>query len=64
MGFDDDGYPTLMGQTGGTIDEVRVPEGTLGESLKAAFNDGKELDVTVLTAMGEDAATAFREQER
>ncbi|KAI9243965.1 eukaryotic translation initiation factor 5A [Sporodiniella umbellata] len=57
----DDGFLSLMTQDGNTKDDVKLPENELGEQLEAEFEDGKELLVTVVTAMGEEHALTFKE---
>lgn len=44
-------------------DDVKVPEGELGKNIEAAFEDGKEVTVTIIAAMGESwgSRTARRE---
>jgi len=47
---------------GSTKDDLKVIEGTeVGDGLKAAFNDGKDIIVSVLSAMNEEAIIAFKE---
>lgn len=57
----DDGYLNLMTDSGETKQDVKAPEGELGEKLQADFDDGKDLVVTIVSAMDEEACTAFRE---
>ncbi|KAG7194680.1 Eukaryotic translation initiation factor 5A [Scheffersomyces spartinae] len=57
----DDGYLSLMTQDGDTKDDVKLPEGELGEKIQADFDEGKDLLVTILTAMGEEAAVSQKE---
>ncbi|KAF0508017.1 Eukaryotic translation initiation factor 5A [Gigaspora margarita] len=57
----DDNFLSLMTNDGSTKDDVRVPEGEMGKSLEADFNDGKELLVTVINAMGEEAVVSYKE---
>ncbi|KAI8991428.1 eukaryotic translation initiation factor 5A [Mycotypha africana] len=57
----DDGYLNLMLQDGSTKDDVKLPEGELGEELEADFDEGKELIVSVVSAMGEEHALSFKE---
>ncbi|ODV89712.1 hypothetical protein CANCADRAFT_32883 [Tortispora caseinolytica NRRL Y-17796] len=57
----DDGYLNLMTSDGDTKDDVKVPEGELGDKLQAEFDEGKELNVTIISAMGEEAAISFKE---
>jgi len=57
----DDGFLSLIEADGSTKDDVKLPEGELGDKLKAAFDDGADILVTVLSAMGEEAAISFKE---
>jgi translation initiation factor 5A len=54
----DDGFLNLMNQDGVSKDDVRVPEGDIGKGIQADFDDGKDLLVTILTAMNEEAVRA------
>lgn len=42
-------------------DDVKVPEGELGEQIQAAFDDGKDIMVTIVSAMGEEQALSFKD---
>jgi len=57
----DDGFLNLMTADGDTKDDVRAPEGELGDNIQAAFDEGKDLLVTIISAMGEEAAVSFKE---
>jgi len=58
----DDGFLNLMNTTdGGSKDDVKVPEGELGDKIKADFEDGKDLLVTIIAAMGEEQAISVKE---
>lgn len=57
----DDGFLNLMTQDGTTKDDVKVPEGELGDGITKDFEDGKDLLVTVIAAMGEEAAISYKE---
>ena len=57
----DDGFLNLMTNDGDTKDDVRVPDGELGEQIQAAFDDGKDLMVTVVSAMGEEHCLSFKD---
>jgi translation initiation factor 5A len=57
----DDGYLNLMTQDGSTKDDVKLPEGDLGEKIQEEFDEGKDLLVTVVTAMGEEHALTYKE---
>lgn len=60
----DDGFLSLMNMDGDTKDDVKAPEGELGDSLQTAFDEGKDLMVTIISAMGEEAAISFKEAAR
>lgn len=57
----DDGFMSLMLSSGETKDDVKVPEGDLGEQITAMFDEGKEIIVTVIKALGEEAAISVKE---
>ncbi|QLG73368.1 hypothetical protein HG535_0E04520 [Zygotorulaspora mrakii] len=57
----DDGYLSLMTMDGETKDDVRAPDGELGEGIQSNFDEGKDLNVTIIAAMGEEAAISFKE---
>jgi translation initiation factor 5A len=61
----DDGFLNLMSPDGSTTkDDVRVPEGDLGKEIQAGFDDGKDLLVSILSAMNEEAAISVKEAPR
>ncbi|SCU88143.1 LAMI_0D08944g1_1 [Lachancea mirantina] len=60
----DDGFLSLMTMDGDTKDDVRAPEGELGDAIQASFDEGKDLMVTIISAMGEEAAVSFKEAPR
>ena len=60
----DDGFLNLMTQAGDMKDDVKLPDGDLGDKIEAEFEEGKELLISVLTAMGEEAAIAVKEAPR
>lgn len=43
-----------MTQDGTSKDDVKVPEGELGDQISAGFDEGKDLLVTIVSAMGEE----------
>ncbi|GAB1318801.1 translation initiation factor eIF5A [Madurella fahalii] len=58
----DDGFLSLMTSDGDTKDDVKLPEGDVGEKIKKLFKEEeKETLVTVQTAMGEEAAIDAKE---
>ena len=57
----DDGFLNLMNNDGILKDDVKVPEGDIGKGITKDFDDGKVLLVTIISAMGEEAAISFKE---
>lgn len=57
----DDGFLSLMTPDGGTKDDVKVPDGELGSKLQGDFDEGKDLFVTIISAMEEEAAVSYKE---
>jgi len=57
----DDGFMNLIDQTGAAKDDVKMPESELGDQIQQLFDDGKEVLVTVVSAMGEEHALAVKE---
>lgn len=56
----DDGYLNLMTNDGASKDDVRVPEGELGVKIQADFDDGKDVLVSIVSAMGEEMAMSCK----
>lgn len=68
LDISDDGFVSLMEESGDTKDDLSLPGGTddldkLAEDLKTAFDDGKDLCITVLGAMNQEMIIAMREQK-
>jgi translation initiation factor 5A len=61
LNIEDDGFLSLMTTEGGTKEDVKVPEGELGDKLQEDFDEGKELLVSVVSAMGEEHCLAYKE---
>lgn len=57
----DDDFLSLMTQEGNTKDDVKVPQGELGEKIKSEFDEGKDLIITVVMAMGEEQVMALKD---
>ncbi|KAI6120292.1 eukaryotic translation initiation factor 5A-2 [Pisolithus croceorrhizus] len=57
----DEGFLNLLTSDGTSKDDVKVPEGPLGKEIRDGFDEGKDLLVTVITAMGEEAAISCKE---
>ena len=39
----EDGFLSLMDDTGNTRDDLKVPEGEIGEEIQREYGDGKDL---------------------
>ncbi|KAG6370723.1 eukaryotic translation initiation factor 5A-2 [Boletus reticuloceps] len=57
----DDGFLNLMTQDGAAKDDIKLPESDIGKAIQADFEDGKELLVTIVSAMGEEQAISVKE---
>ncbi|KAE8211020.1 hypothetical protein CF319_g1187 [Tilletia indica] len=57
----DDGFLNLMTAEGASKDDVKVPDSELGEQIQKDFDDGKDLLVTIVSAMGEEQAISVKE---
>jgi len=58
----DDNFLSLMSDDGSTKDDVKMPDGEVGEKIEKLFrSDEKDTNVIVLTAMGEEAAIDAKE---
>jgi len=56
----DDGYLSLMDDTGATRDDLKVPDGDVGDECNAATAGGRDIMCTVLSACGEEAVIATK----
>lgn len=58
----DDGFLSLMDDNGNTKDDVKLPEGEVGERITKMFKEEeKDVNVTVMSAMGEEVAVDVKE---
>ncbi|KAF3904836.1 hypothetical protein ABW20_dc0105334 [Dactylellina cionopaga] len=57
----DDGYLNLMTGDGVSKDDVKVPDNDLGKEIEDGFEDGKDIMVTIVAAMGEELAISWKE---
>ena len=60
--IDDEDYLTLMEEDGTLKSNLKVPDGSLGDEIRAAFDDeeGREVLCTVQEAMGEEHVVAWK----
>ncbi|EAW08323.1 Eukaryotic translation initiation factor eIF-5A [Aspergillus clavatus NRRL 1] len=58
----DDGFLSLMDENGATKDDVKLPDNEIGEKIVRMFREEeKDCNVSILTAMGEQAAMDVKE---
>jgi translation initiation factor 5A len=50
-----------MSGDGTSKDDVKMPEGEIGDQISSQFDEGKDLLVTIISAMGEEQAISFKE---
>lgn len=51
-----DGFLSLMDSDGNSKDDVKIPETDIGKEISTAFDDGKDVMVCIISAMGEEQA--------
>merc|ERR1712000_73172 len=58
----DDGFLSLMDDNGDTKDDVKLPDGEIGDKIEKLFKvEEKDVNVIVLTSMGEQSAVEAKE---
>ncbi|KAH9921103.1 eukaryotic translation initiation factor 5A-2 [Fomitopsis serialis] len=60
----DDDFLNLMSADGNAKDDVKVPEDALGKEITSNFEEGKDLLITIVSAMGEEQAISWKEAPR
>ncbi|KAG0081835.1 Eukaryotic translation initiation factor 5A, partial [Podila epicladia] len=55
-----DGFLSMMDDGGEMKEDVKLPAGGLGDAIAAEFEAGRDLLVTVVSAMGEEAAISSK----
>ncbi|KAF7560757.1 hypothetical protein G7046_g3385 [Stylonectria norvegica] len=61
----DDGFLSLMNDDGDLKDDVRMPDGEIGDKITKLFKtDEKDTNVVILTSMGEESAVEAKEAPR
>ena len=53
-------YLTLLSNSKAIREDVQLPENELGQKLLEAFNDGKEITITIMKAMNQEAVVAYK----
>lgn len=60
MDISDDGFLTLMCDGGDLREDLKLPDGDLGNQLRSEFDAGREILCTVLKACGEEVVIAIK----
>ncbi|KAG0255256.1 Eukaryotic translation initiation factor 5A [Linnemannia exigua] len=60
----DGGFLSLISQNGVPKDDVKIPEGDLRVDMMSDFRNGKDIVVTVIAAMGEEAAVSYKAEHK
>merc|ERR1712146_878673 len=56
----DEGFMSLMDDDGTMKEDLKVPDGEVGEQIREKFDDGDELLITTQSAMGHEQAMSFK----
>jgi len=56
----DDGYLSLMDDGGNTRDDLKIPDGDIGDEIRSSVDDGRDIICTVLSACGEECVIATK----
>jgi len=56
----EDGFVTIMDESGSTRSDLRLPDNEIGQKIKAEFESGAELIVTVLKCLNEECLIASK----
>ncbi|GJN10540.1 hypothetical protein PR202_ga28640 [Eleusine coracana subsp. coracana] len=58
----EDGFVSLLTESGGTKDDLRLPaDDALSAQIKNGFDEGKDMILTVMSAMGEEQICAVKD---
>ena len=61
LDIDDEDFVSLMLPNGDTKDDLKAPENEIGRAVKAGLEDGKDISVIVVSAMGEEHIMGHKE---
>ncbi|XP_071840901.1 eukaryotic translation initiation factor 5A-1-like [Apostichopus japonicus] len=60
LDIDDDGFLSLMSEGGDTREDIRVPQGDIGDEIKEKHSKDEQILVTILSAMNEEMAVGVK----
>jgi len=60
MDISDDGFLSLMGDSGDLREDLKLPDGELGGQLRQEYDNGREILCTVLKSCGEEVVIAIK----
>jgi len=60
----EDGFLTIMDEEGNLSSDIKVPEGEVGEEITKRYENGEELLVSILKAVGEECAVAVKNMSK
>ena len=60
MDISADGFLSLMDDVGDMREDIKLPEGDIGKEIQSKFEAGESFMVTVISAMGDEAAIATK----
>jgi len=60
MDISDDGFLTLMADSGDLREDLKIPDGEIGVQLKSDYDAGREILCTVLKSCGEEVVIAVK----
>ncbi|CAF0933246.1 unnamed protein product [Adineta ricciae] len=61
--IDNEGYVSLMDDSSDTRSDIKLPEGDLGQEIRTKFDQGDQLKITVLQALGEEAIITYKQEQ-
>jgi len=59
-----DGYACLLLPDGNTKEDLKIPEGEMGDEIHQLFKDGKDVTVAVLGALEQEAIVSVKETQQ
>lgn len=57
----DDGFLSLLTSDGATKDDLKFPEDEIGQQIRTMYDDGKDVVISVIAAMGIEGCVAVKE---